>query len=72
MKEHPPFQVGDSVTSEFYREHSSLVRKITSVRRDKSCESGWSASADGGKICSECGRSENPICAVDSAWFTAV
>jgi hypothetical protein len=71
-KSNPPFKVGDLVTSDFYRDNAKLVRKITSVRRDESCGSGWRASADGGEICPHCGRSEKPIHAVDSPWFVPV
>jgi len=64
---------GDLVTSDFYRDEESTVRKITDIKKDKTYGSGYCASADGGDICECCKKpSGKVIIRVDAAWFKKV
>jgi len=70
--EKAPFQVGDRVTTEFYRAHRWVVRRITWVQRHQKCASGWLASADAGEPCPCCQvEAGTPTSLIDAAWFQA-
>ena len=65
-----PFKVGDRVTTDFDTYERDVVRRVTSVRRMPGFESGWAVSADGGEVCSACGRRGGvPLKNIDSTWF---
>ena len=69
----PPFKVGASVTTQFRREESAVVRKITSIEESVRTSSGWAASVDGGIACPTCNRLPGTeIINVDSDWFEPV
>ena len=64
-----PFAVGDAVTSDYFRDEATVVRRVTVINQDAHCESGWRAAVDGGDECKTCGRRlGTPIHGVDSAW----
>lgn len=65
-----PFKVGDRVTTGFDPYARDVVRRVTSVLRIAGYESGWAVSADGGEVCSACGRrGGTPVENLDSTWF---
>jgi hypothetical protein len=65
-----PFKIGDRVTTDFYQDERDVVRRVTSVLRSAEFGSGWEVSADGGEVCSACGRRwGTPVERLDSTWF---
>jgi hypothetical protein len=65
-----PFKIGDRVTTGFDPYARDVVRRVTSVLRIAGYESGWAVSADGGEVCSACGRRGGvPLKNLDSTWF---
>lgn len=65
-----PFKVGDLVTTDFYPDEHDVVRRVTSALRMPGFGSGWAVSADGGEVCSACGRrGGTPVENLDSTWF---
>lgn len=70
VKTTPPFAVGDLVTTEYYSDSKSVVRRVIEIEEDPSYGSGYLASADGGSPCQSCGRPfAKEIHKVDADWF---
>lgn len=62
----PPFQVGDLVTSDFYRQCATVVLRVTAIRYvGHTSQSGWLMSA-------EVGDGVKGVYNVDSSWFKPV
>ena len=66
-------KVGDKVTTDYWQDEKSVVRKITAIGKDGSFGSGYFASADNGGICPCCKKPfGTEIRNVDMAWFKKV
>lgn len=64
------FKVGDLVTTEFDRDASALVRRITAIKTTEKTGSGYRISADAGDPCPCCKRFFGvPVSGVDGSWF---
>ncbi len=62
--------VGQLVTTEYHSSTSTVIRKITRIRKDLDCGSGLRVSADGGEPCPTCKRTPAAcINGIDGAWF---
>lgn len=87
MNDAPPFQVGDLVRTTYHdstasadpEEEAARVRRVTHIRKDPHCGSGWAVRADTGggerdvPLASEqvgIGRGVRPWRGVDAGWFT--
>jgi len=53
----PPLRVGQLATVDA----EPILRRVTSVTRDRSLPSGWAVSLDGGEGCPTCGQSAAPL-----------
>jgi len=67
-----PFKIGDNVITDYHWHERNIVRTITQISKDKEYSSGFSASADSGKPCKECGRKGSHVDMIDSSWFSKV
>ena len=73
-----PLFVGARVTTKLVRGEEKVVRTVTRLVPDDTCDSGWRAIADGGDPCPMCGQLPGKnICGhhewgVDAGWFGLV
>ena len=69
-----PCHVGDLVTTAYYRDEATVVRRVVDVRQDDNkFGSGWGIAADAGDPCPACGRPYGQaIHLVDAAHFKKV
>jgi hypothetical protein len=69
----PRFKVGDKVKTDYHWNQRDIVRRITSIVREKSFGSGYAASVDGGETCPTCGSMKGvAIIYVNSTWFKKI
>jgi hypothetical protein len=65
-----PFELGDLVTTPYYKDESSIIRKVIEIVPMVDYESGWGVRVDGGEVCSRCRRTPGTTTSlIDSGWF---
>lgn len=65
-----PFELGDLVTTPYFRDEASVIRKVVAVEPVMGYASGWGVAADGGETCPRCRRTPGTaIGLIDSGWF---
>ena len=73
MKEQP-FELGDIVVSRYYKEETSIKRKVTKIEEDKGYQSGWKILTELFEQCLECKRyfGTEIIGWIDSGWYKKI
>ena len=66
-----PFQINDKITTDFFKGRESVVRTVSSCVQNKHSSSGWIITTME-TSCPCCGRSEDQLYGVDSAWAKKV
>jgi hypothetical protein len=68
-----PFRVGDKVTTDFIEADKKVIRTVTKIEKNDSCQSGWIVCLDGGGKCTCCHRFYSvEIKWIDSDWLKPV